>query len=321
MQLLTVGGVVGAVAYDGRSCIGVARVDADVAILCVLAFSSYPCSDSNSPLANIDEQMSLPPVLYHFFRAPLPYSRTLALQEQIHALQLAQRKASQSHQDILLLLEHRPVYTTGRRQLATSPEVQDEEARLTRIGADFVTTQRGGQITYHGPGQIVGYPLLDLSRYTPPMGIRDYICRMQKTLSSHLLDAHGMKSVPSDNTGVFLDPHTKIASIGVQVRHRLTTHGFAMNITAEPLSWFGRVIACGLVDVHAGCIADHSKTLKGSEVTVSGEIEGLVEKFGRAYEREMVKMVPGDQGEIGELITTIEEHAQTRERWQSEPLG
>ena len=130
-----------------------------------------------------------------------------------------------------------------------------------------------------------------------------------------------MKSVPSDNTGVFLDPHTKIASIGVQVRHRLTTHGFAMNITAEPLSWFGRVIACGLVDVHAGCIADHSKTLKGSEVTVGGEIEGLVEKFGRAYEREMVKMVPADQGEIGELITSIEEHAQTRERWQSEPLG
>lgn len=272
----------------------------------------------DSPLGS-RVKMSLPPVLYHFFRTPLPYSPTLALQEQIHALQLVRRRASQSHQDVLLLLEHRPVYTTGRRQLATSPEIQAEEERLTRIGADFVTTQRGGEITYHGPGQIVGYPLLDLGRHSPPMGIRDYICRMQKTLSSHLLDTHGIQSVPSDNTGVFLDPHTKIASIGVQVRHRLTSHGFAMNITPEPLNWFGRVVACGLADVHAGCIADYSKTKKGSEIDVAGEISGLVEKFGRVYEREMVKMVPEEQGELGGLVLSMEQHARSCGPWLHEP--
>ena len=263
--------------------------------------------------------MSLPPILYHYFRLPLPYSRTLALQEQIHALQLARRKASQSYQDVLLLLEHRPVYTTGRRQLESLPEIQAEEARLTHIGADFVTTKRGGQTTYHGPGQIVGYPLLDLGRYSPTMGIRDYVCRMQKMLSSHLLEAHGIQSIPSDNTGVFLNEHTKIASIGVQVRHRLTSHGFAMNITSEPLSWFGRVIACGLVDVQAGCIADCSQTNKESTINVAGEIGGVVEKFGRFYEREMLKMKPEKEGELGELILTLEEAARASGSWLHEP--
>ncbi|KAI0793317.1 chloroplast lipoate protein ligase [Abortiporus biennis] len=262
--------------------------------------------------------MSLSPVLYHYFRVPLPYVKTFALQEQLHALQLAQRRASESHKDLLLLLEHRPVYTTGRRQLADSEELQAEEERLTRIGADFVTTQRGGQITYHGPGQIVGYPLLDLGRTSPPMGIRDYICRMQKTLKSHLLDNHGIQSIPSDNTGVFLDEHTKIASIGVQVRHRLTTHGFSLNVTPEPKSWFKRVVACGLVGVDAGCIAD-ATTLK-EEVTVAGEIDGLVKKFGQVYERDMVKLDPVSEGEIGSLILSIEEEARKCGPWHHEPL-
>src|ERR1700691_3343814 len=107
--------------------------------------------------------MSLPPILYHHFKLPLPYVPTLALQEKLHELQLAQRRTN-SHKDIILLLQHRPVYTAGRRQ--SELEVRDERIRLTKIGADFITTTRGGQLTYHGPGQLVGYPLLDLSRPT-----------------------------------------------------------------------------------------------------------------------------------------------------------
>jgi len=176
--------------------------------------------------------MSLSPILYHYFQSPLPYARTLALQERIHQLQLAHRQSG-SHKDILLLLQHRPVYTAGRRQ--TEPSIRDERTRLTAQGADFLTTTRGGELTYHGPGQIVGYPLLDLSRYSPTMGARDYVCRMQKTLELHLKEAHGITPAPSGHTGVFLDRTTKIASIGVQVRQRLTSHGFAMNITREPI--------------------------------------------------------------------------------------
>lgn len=260
---------------------------------------------------------SLPPVLYHFFRYPVPYARTLLLQEKLHELQLSQRRQSQSHKDFLLLLQHRPVYTTGRRQIATSPEVLAEEARLTQIGAGFVTTQRGGQLTYHGPGQIVGYPLMDLGRTTPTLHTRDYICTMQKLLERHFYEEHGIKTIPSEHTGVFLDENTKVASIGVQVRHRLTTHGFAFNVTPEPKRWFDRVVACGLDGVRAGCIADAS--FQKESISVEGEIPSLVERFGKAYERRMEKLDLSAEGEAGELIMELEEAAKTLGAWAEAP--
>ena len=254
-------------------------------------------------------------VLYHTFRAPLPYARTLLLQQQIHQIQLATRRIDPTaHKDILLLLQHRPVYTAGRRQ--TEEEVALERARLTNLGADFVLTQRGGQITYHGPGQIVGYPLMDLGRYQPAMGIRDYICRMQKTMSTVLKDEYGIDSVPSDNTGVFLDDTKKIGSIGVQVRHRLTSHGFAFNVTREPLAWFNQVVACGLTDVKAECMENATR----EPLSVSEVIPPLVDTFGRMYGKDMEEMDPESEGEIGELIREVEEEAVAMGEWAKEPL-
>ena len=264
------------------------------------------------------EDMPLPPIQYHYFQLPLPYARTLALQERIHQIQLLRRRSGE-HQDYLLLLQHRPVYTAGRRQLLTSPEVEAEAARLTNIGADFVSTRRGGQTTYHGPGQIVGYPLLDLGRWTPPLGIRDYICRMQKTLEAHLAEEHGIHHAPSEHTGVFLDAHTKIASIGVQVRHRLTTHGFAMNVTREPRAWFDQIVACGLADVKAGCIADASAT-KGNKVTVEEEIGGLVTRFGEQFERDMHRLDMSGRGEVVDEIRAVEEEARSAGSWPQGPV-
>ena len=246
--------------------------------------------------------MSLPPVFFHYFQTPLPYARTLALQERIHQIQLASRRTS-SHHDILLLLQHRPVYTSGRRQ--AEQELQTERARLTKLGADFVTTSRGGQLTYHGPGQLVGYPLLDLGRTSPPIGIREYICKMQKMIQSYLSSAHNLTHVPSDHTGVFLNPATKIASIGVQVRHRLTTHGFAMNVAQEPLAWFDRVVACGLADVKAGCIALATE----KQVQVHDVVEGMVDAFSQSYGREVKKLELESAGELGKAILELEEEA------------
>ncbi|KAF9065425.1 hypothetical protein BDP27DRAFT_1228913 [Rhodocollybia butyracea] len=257
--------------------------------------------------------MSLPPVLYHFFRTPLPYVRTLALQEQLHTLQLRLRQTN-SHKDILLLLEHRPVYTAGRRQ--TEDSVRDDKLRLTNIGADFVNTLRGGELTFHGPGQIIGYPLLDLSRYSPAMGIRDYICRMQKTLEAHLRERHGITPSSSEHTGVFLNPTTKIGSIGVQVRHRLTNHGFSLNVTAEPVAWFNQIVACGLADVTAGSI----EGVKGRAIDLKDEIPGLVERFGKLYEREMVELDTENEGEIGRAIVEVEEEARRTGPWAREPI-
>ena len=263
--------------------------------------------------------MSLPPIFYHYFRLPLPYVRTLALQEQLHAFQLAQRRTG-AHKDLLLLLEHRPVYTAGRRQLTNDPEVLADEKRLTGIGADFVPTKRGGQYTYHGPGQIVGYPLLDLGRTSPPTGIRDYICQMQTAIRKHLSEAHSIRSAANDNTGVFLDEHTKIASIGVQVRHRLTTHGFSLNVTPEPLRWFEQVVACGLEDVKAACIADATQRLSPSDVSVAGEIPGLAERLAHAFGRELVPLDVKTEPEIGQMIEEVEEEAWRAGDWPNVPL-
>ena len=250
--------------------------------------------------------MTVPPIFYHIFRHPLPYARTLALQEQLHELQLSARRSA-SHSDLLLLLEHRPVYTAGRRQSESS--LEEDRTRLSSIGADFVTTSRGGQLTYHGPGQIVGYPLLDLARAgSPMMGIREYICRLQKTLEDYLHTAHGLSHVPSEHTGVFLNATTKIASIGVQVRHRLTTHGFALNVTRQPLPWFGQVVACGLSDVKAGCVEeaiDGNKPLR-----MVDEMGSVLDAFGRVFGREMVKLGVEDDRPMLDAISALETDAE-----------
>ncbi|KAF6766490.1 hypothetical protein DFP72DRAFT_21253 [Ephemerocybe angulata] len=256
--------------------------------------------------------MALPPIFYHAFRPPLPYRPTWLLQESLHRIQLEARRSA-NHNDLLLLLEHRPVYTAGRRQ--TEHELDNDRQRLTAIGADFVSASRGGQLTYHGPGQIVGYPLLDLSRYSPVIGARDYVCRMQKTLELHLKEAHGLDLAPSEHTGVFLDPRTKIASIGVQVRHRLTSHGFALNVTHEPRPWFDEVVACGLDGVKAGSI----QSATGKPVTVQGEIPGLVERFGRLYGRDMVRLDLSQRNPSTDAILALEQEAAEMGPWAKAP--
>lgn len=258
----------------------------------------------------------LPPIFYHYFRPPLPYAQTLALQERIHQIQSTLRKESSNHKDYLLLLQHRPVFTSGRRQ--TEEETREERLRLTGLGADFVAAERGGQITYHGPGQIVGYPLLDLGRTTPPTAVRDYVCKLEKFLKAFLRDTHGIDHVPSTHTGVFLDERTKVASIGVQVRHRLTMHGFAMNISPEPLPWFATTVACGLTDVQAGCIDGRSATANGP-VRVEHEIPELVKAFGLMFGRDMAKAEPSNDGEVGKAIMELETLALEMEK-TSPPL-
>lgn len=257
----------------------------------------------------------LPPILYHYFTRPVPYAQTWALQERIYQLQLHHRQSSSTYPDILLLLQHRPTYTAGRRQTTDPSSLHDERNRLQTSGADFITTTRGGQLTYHGPGQLVGYPLLDLSRYTPTMGTREYVCRVQKLLENYLLHRHLIHHCPSEHTGVFLDPTTKIGSIGVQIRHRLTCHGFALNLTKEPLSWFDQIVACGLVDVKAGSVETKVQRL----VDVEGEVGGIVDAFGDIFERRMTKLDLEGGGEILEAVLELERDAEQAGDWPVEP--
>ena len=277
----------------------------------------------------------LPPVFYHIFRHPLPYKETLALQEEIYNIQNAQRKAalaegqdesegSKEHPDILLILQHRPVFTAGRRQVG--PEVLEEEERLKKTGADFVKADRGGQFTYHGPGQIVGYPLIDLARgrfHTPRTGavrltsskhltamtVGDYVCNLEKLLKSYLY-THGIITAPvQEHTGVFVNPQTKLASIGVHVRHRLTTHGFSVNVAREPLQWFDKVVACGLTDVKAGCIEDYRSMASVWEgpLDMQAEMIKVMKNFGTQMNRDMVKLRTEKMGLIGEKIRELDQ--------------
>ena len=108
------------------------------------------------------------------------------------------------------------------------------------------------------------------------MGARDYVCRIQNLLQTYLLKSHAIQYFPSEHAGVFLDPTKKIGSIGVQIRHRLTSHGFSLNVTREPLSWFEQIVACGLIDVKA--VSVESELQK--PVDINEEISEIVETFG-----------------------------------------
>lgn len=166
------------------------------------------------------------------------YREALEIQESIHEL-----RRSGELPDVLLLLEHPPVYTWGRR---SSPgELSLAEERFLTQGIDVVPTKRGGKVTYHGPGQLVGYPI---------MGVADVLAHV-RSMERAIVDALEEEGVRARSrcdegalyTGVWVGER-KIASIGVHVSHGVSTHGFAVNVDND-LAPFSSVIACGLPNV------------------------------------------------------------------------
>ena len=168
----------------------------------------------------------------------VPYSDALAIQEQVRS-----RRQADEIPDTLLALEHPPTYTRGRRSGADDLPLGEDFYRAK--GIEVHTTNRGGRLTYHSPGQLVGYPI---------MGITD-VNRYLRTMEDAILAALAEEGVQGrtrhdegiDYTGVWVQER-KIASIGVHVSRGVTTHGFAVNVTndLEPFSW---VVACGLPEV------------------------------------------------------------------------
>ncbi|KAG9120955.1 hypothetical protein FRC07_003297 [Ceratobasidium sp. 392] len=261
--------------------------------------------------------MPLPPILTHLFPRPLPYLHTLIAQNKIHALQLEQRRTDpENTPDVLLLLEHRPVYTAGRRQKTEDLEL--ERSRLEGIGADWVQTDRGGQTTYHGPGQLTAYPLLDLGRMKLP--VRDYICQLELSLREQLKIYHNLIHYPSEHTGVFLSPDVKIASIGVHVRHRLTTHGIAMNITREPRAWFDQVVACGLDGVRAGTIEGGMGDTVERKVDVGEEAQRFARILSKRLGRES-KPLDESHPAVWEILKDLEQAAVAAGLWPTKPTN
>lgn len=165
------------------------------------------------------------------------YRETLALQEDLHA-----RRAAGSIPDTLLLVEHRPVYTLGRS--ASCDHVLCSEERLRQIGIERVETSRGGDVTYHGPGQLVGYPIIHLGE----AGLRviEYMQALEETLIRAVAVFGVVAGRDARNRGVWVG-NDKLVAVGIRVSRQVTMHGFALNVTTRLEDYQG-IIACGLTD-------------------------------------------------------------------------
>lgn len=203
--------------------------------------------------------------------AVVEYREALALQERLRAARQADRVP-----DTLLLLEHPPVYTRGRR--SDPSELPMGEAWYLTQGIDVVDTNRGGKLTYHGPGQLVGYPIMRIA------DVIEYLRTMEGALVAALADAgvpaHARPDDGPDFTGVWAEDR-KIASIGVHVARGVTTHGFAVNVQndLQPFSW---VVPCGLDGVSMTSVL---KETRGSGELLESFRERAAERFAEAFGR------------------------------------
>ena len=175
------------------------------------------------------------------------FAHALALQEGI----VARKRNDASLQDQLLLLEHEPVYTIGRTpdqsslSATGSRPTRDGDLGAAHLPHPLFAINRGGQATYHGPGQLIGYPIIDLRRCGHDL--HKYL-RWLEQLLIEVLAEYGIAAMQRESlTGVWVEDR-KIASIGVGVRHWITMHGFALNVCGD-LSPFNRIVPCGIDNV------------------------------------------------------------------------
>jgi lipoate-protein ligase B len=196
------------------------------------------------------------------------YGDAWALQQR-----LAEARRAGQIEDTLILLEHPHVYTLGRR--ADEAHVLADPARLAAIGATLFRIDRGGDVTYHGPGQIVGYPILDLKQRGAD--VHQYVRDVEETIIRTLAD-YGIESGRSEvNAGVWVGDE-KIAAIGVKVAHWVTSHGFALNVDPD-LAYFREIVPCGL---HEKGVTSMSRLL-GRRVDPDEVATRLARRFAEVF--------------------------------------
>jgi lipoyl(octanoyl) transferase len=219
----------------------------------------------------------------------IAYLEALALQERL-------RDARQREliPDTLLLLEHNPaVYTRGRR--SAPGELSMGEAWYAERGIEIIETNRGGKVTYHGPGQLVGYPIVRVG------DVVAYVRLLERALVEALaevgVDARARDDEGPDYTGVWVE-NRKLASIGVHVARGVTTHGFAANVEARALEPFGWIVACGLPEVQMTAIererGDGSVTLAHFGELAAASLAGALGHETRALTREQLEEALAD---------------------------
>ena len=197
----------------------------------------------------------------------VPYAEALELQRAVARARISGAFAD----DVLLLVEHPPVVTLGRssknEHLLASPEL------LAARGVELHEVERGGDVTFHGPGQLVGYPIIDLKRHK--QDLHWYLRQVEEALIRALaeFDLEGERS--AGFTGVWTGGR-KIASIGVHARDWVVWHGFALNVTTD-LSWFDLIVPCGIDQVQMTSVADALRRAHSADASAA-QLEARVRK-------------------------------------------
>ncbi|MFM8998774.1 MAG: lipoyl(octanoyl) transferase LipB [Actinomycetota bacterium] len=199
----------------------------------------------------------------------VPYDAANAAMHDLAAARLAEAVP-----DTLILLEHPPVFTAGRRW---KPEhIVWSEARMAERGADLRFIDRGGSLTFHGPGQLVGYPIVDLG--TRPDAL-DYVRRIEEVVIRAAADVGVELERNPVQTGVWSGDR-KVCAIGVRLmRMRVSLHGFALNCTTD-LSWYDAIVPCGLPDEGVTSLSD----LAGRTVTVTEMAPIVAGRFAEVFD-------------------------------------
>uniref|UniRef100_H2YHG2 Octanoyl-[acyl-carrier-protein]:protein N-octanoyltransferase LIPT2, mitochondrial n=2 Tax=Ciona savignyi TaxID=51511 RepID=H2YHG2_CIOSA len=194
----------------------------------------------------------------------------------VQALKLQQCLVKWQHESpnpfpILLMLQHDPVYTVGLR---SSVYTEQEESNLLAIGADFVRTNRGGLITFHGPGQLVVYPIFNLGAMK--LGVREYVYQLEETIIN-LCERYKLHGERSPHTGVWI-ANDKICAMGINTQRGITSHGLALNCNTD-LKWFDRIVPCG---IHGRGVTSLSRELS-RDVTVENTLSQFLRHFAPVF--------------------------------------
>jgi lipoyl(octanoyl) transferase len=207
----------------------------------------------------------------------IDYDAALALQGE------AAESVAAGGAERLLLLEHDPVFTLGRN--AVRSEILFTPERCRELGIAVRETDRGGKVTYHGPGQLVGYPILHLS--PGRRDVKRYVTDLEEVLIRTLADLgiRAERSAAKDRVTSVWVGNDKLAAIGVHLSRWVTTHGFALNVTNEPLPFFQGIVPCGITDGGVTTI----ERLLGRRPDRDELIGSLLAHFGEAFGREIIR--------------------------------
>jgi lipoyl(octanoyl) transferase len=191
---------------------------------------------------------------------------------------LAEKRMADEIPDVLILLEHPPVYTAGRRSDPAHLLLAEHE--LARRGAELHFVDRGGSVTFHGPGQLVGYPIVHLG---PRPDVIRYLRNLEEVIILACSDLGVDVGRSEEHTGVWSGDR-KVCAIGVKTTRGVTLHGFALNCTTE-LSWFDAIVPCGLADRGVASLSE----IADRPISVQEALPLVATRFEQVFGRKLVQ--------------------------------